>query len=225
MRYLLRIRCWQYRQLTKVIWKCSFLLLLFCDEDMLSCSSYRLLCFGRVGGNDDKPHSSLSSEYKVPLKRIPLCIIFNTWILQVHRAPRPTRPDKARRLGYKAKQGYVIYRISMRRGGRKRPVAKGCPYGRLPNFFLWVDFRLRSFQMICSFMMITTMHHSYSWCWVIPLIPDFPTLANCEPQPSLLPQRLRFSCNTAFPQVSPRPLVRSTSRSRRGISSQLPRRG
>merc|ERR1711982_57728 len=45
-------------------------------------------------------------------------------------APRPTRPDKARRLGYKAKQGYVIYRISMRRGGRKRPVAKGCPYGK-----------------------------------------------------------------------------------------------
>jgi len=65
MRYLLRIRCWQYRQLTKV-----------------------------------------------------------------HRAPRPTRPDKARRLGYKAKQGFVIYRISMRRGGRKRPVAKGCPYGK-----------------------------------------------------------------------------------------------
>merc|ERR1712011_762 len=64
MRYLLRIRCWQYRQLTKV-----------------------------------------------------------------HRAPRPTRPDKARRLGYKAKQGFVIYRIAMRRGGRKRPVAKGCPYG------------------------------------------------------------------------------------------------
>merc|ERR1712071_533168 len=26
--------------------------------------------------------------------------------------------------------GYVIYRISMRRGGRKRPVAKGCPYGK-----------------------------------------------------------------------------------------------
>merc|ERR1711963_541209 len=29
-----------------------------------------------------------------------------------------------------AKQGYVIYRISMRRGGRKRPVAKVCPYGK-----------------------------------------------------------------------------------------------
>ena len=28
------------------------------------------------------------------------------------------------------KIGYVIYRIAMRRGGRKRPVAKGCPYGK-----------------------------------------------------------------------------------------------
>ena len=65
MRYLLRIRCWQYRQLAKV-----------------------------------------------------------------HRVPRSTRPDKARRLGYKNKQGFVIYHIAMRRGGRKRPVAKGCPYGK-----------------------------------------------------------------------------------------------
>lgn len=40
LRFLLRVRCWQYRQLTKM-----------------------------------------------------------------HRAPRPSRPDKARRLGYKAKQG------------------------------------------------------------------------------------------------------------------------
>lgn len=43
LRFLLRIRCWQYRQLTKL-----------------------------------------------------------------HRAPRPSRPDKARRLGYKAKQGTYL---------------------------------------------------------------------------------------------------------------------
>ena len=48
----------------------------------------------------------------------------------IHRAPRPTRPDKARRLGYRAKQGYVVYRIRVRRGGRKRPVPKGCTYGK-----------------------------------------------------------------------------------------------
>ncbi|XP_044757524.1 60S ribosomal protein L15 [Coccinella septempunctata] len=48
----------------------------------------------------------------------------------LHRVPRPTRPDKARRLGYKAKQGYVIFRIRVRRGGRKRPVPKGATYGK-----------------------------------------------------------------------------------------------
>jgi large subunit ribosomal protein L15e len=48
----------------------------------------------------------------------------------IHRASRPSRPDKARRLGYKAKQGFVIYRIRVRRGGRKRQVAKGCTYGK-----------------------------------------------------------------------------------------------
>ena len=48
----------------------------------------------------------------------------------IHRAPRPTRPDKARRLGYKAKQGYVIYRVRVKRGGRKRPVVKGQTYGK-----------------------------------------------------------------------------------------------
>ena len=42
----------------------------------------------------------------------------------IHRASRPSRPDKARRLGYKAKQGFVIYRIRVRRGGRKRPAPK-----------------------------------------------------------------------------------------------------
>lgn len=48
----------------------------------------------------------------------------------IHRASRPSRPDKARRLGYKAKQGFVIYRIRIRRGGRKKPVPKGIVYGK-----------------------------------------------------------------------------------------------
>ena len=48
----------------------------------------------------------------------------------IHRASRPSRPDKARKLGYKAKQGYVIYRIRVRRGGRKRPAPKGMICGK-----------------------------------------------------------------------------------------------
>ncbi|KAK9811451.1 hypothetical protein WJX72_004104 [[Myrmecia] bisecta] len=49
------------------------------------------------------------------------------------RLTGPSRPDKARRLGYKAKQGYVIYRVRVRRGGRKKPVHKGIVYGKPVN--------------------------------------------------------------------------------------------
>ncbi|RWS04876.1 60S ribosomal protein L15-like protein [Dinothrombium tinctorium] len=49
------------------------------------------------------------------------------------RVPRPTRPEKARRLGYKCKQGFVIYRVRVRRGGRKKQVPKGATYGKPKN--------------------------------------------------------------------------------------------
>ncbi|KAK9822653.1 hypothetical protein WJX81_003797 [Elliptochloris bilobata] len=49
------------------------------------------------------------------------------------RLTGPTRPDKARRMGYKAKQGYVVYRVRVRRGGRKKPVHKGIVYGKPVN--------------------------------------------------------------------------------------------
>ena len=43
---------------------------------------------------------------------------------------RPTRIDAARRLGYKAKQGFAIFRTRVRRGDRKRPVHKGIVNGK-----------------------------------------------------------------------------------------------
>jgi large subunit ribosomal protein L15e len=51
----------------------------------------------------------------------------------IHRVTRPSRPDKAHRMGYVRKQGYVIYRVRVRRGGRKRPVSKGIVYGKPKN--------------------------------------------------------------------------------------------
>ena len=54
----------------------------------------------------------------------------------IHRASRPSRPDKARRLGYKAKQGYVIYRVRVRRGNRKKQVPKGEPGLRLSSLVI-----------------------------------------------------------------------------------------
>lgn len=43
----------------------------------------------------------------------------------IKRVERPTRLDRARGLGYKAKQGFVIVRVRVRRGGarKKRPVS------------------------------------------------------------------------------------------------------
>lgn len=38
----------------------------------------------------------------------------------VVRVEKPTRIDKARRLGYKAKQGFVIVRVKVRRGGARK---------------------------------------------------------------------------------------------------------
>lgn len=48
----------------------------------------------------------------------------------VHRIERPSRLDRARRLGYKAKQGIVVIRTRVGRGGmrKQRPVA-----GRRPK--------------------------------------------------------------------------------------------
>jgi large subunit ribosomal protein L15e len=39
----------------------------------------------------------------------------------VKRIPHPTRLDRARSLGYKAKQGIVLVRVRVRRGGAKKP--------------------------------------------------------------------------------------------------------
>ncbi|MGH9989116.1 MAG: 50S ribosomal protein L15, partial [Nitrososphaera sp.] len=48
----------------------------------------------------------------------------------IHRIEKPSRLDRARRLGYKAKQGIVIVRARVGRGGmrKQRPVS-----GRRPK--------------------------------------------------------------------------------------------
>lgn len=39
----------------------------------------------------------------------------------VHRVEHPTRIERARALGYKAKQGYVVIRVRIRKGGARKP--------------------------------------------------------------------------------------------------------
>ena len=52
---------------------------------------------------------------------------------KITRVNRPTRTDKAHKLGYKAKQGFCVYRVAVRRGGRKRPVTHGIVHGKPVN--------------------------------------------------------------------------------------------
>mmetsp|Transcript_2216 Transcript_2216/g.9597 ORF Transcript_2216/g.9597 Transcript_2216/m.9597 type:complete len:206 (-) Transcript_2216:81-698(-) len=49
---------------------------------------------------------------------------------RITRLHKPTRTEKAHRLGFKAKQGYSVYRVAVRRGGRKRPNNKGIVFGK-----------------------------------------------------------------------------------------------
>jgi len=51
----------------------------------------------------------------------------------LHRVQTPTRPAKARQMGYKAKQGFSVFRIRVRRGCRKRLAPKGATYGKPVN--------------------------------------------------------------------------------------------
>ena len=55
-----------------------------------------------------------------------------TWRTQpvVTRLEKPSRIDRARSLGYKAKQGYIVVRTRIRRGGRRKPRPK---MGRKPR--------------------------------------------------------------------------------------------
>ncbi len=48
----------------------------------------------------------------------------------ITRLEGPTDPARARRLGYKAKQGFVVVRVRVPKGGRKRPKPAG---GRVPK--------------------------------------------------------------------------------------------
>ncbi len=57
------------------------------------------------------------------------------FLMELRRQPsivrvKPARPDKARMLGYKAKTGFIVVRVRIKKGGRKRRQVHG---GRKPS--------------------------------------------------------------------------------------------
>lgn len=70
-----------------------------------------------------KPKQNLGDIYKqklVSFRKEPVTI----------RLDQPTRPDRARAVGYRAKQGIIVVRQKVTRGGRQRPQIK---HGRRPK--------------------------------------------------------------------------------------------
>lgn len=54
----------------------------------------------------------------------------------IKKLDKPTRLDRARRLGYRAKQGFIVVRTRIAKGGRKRPSErKGRKPKKLGMFF------------------------------------------------------------------------------------------
>jgi len=63
------------------------------------------------------------------------------------RIEHPTRIDRARSLGYKAKQGYVVVRQKLLRGGRLRPKITG---GRRPKHYRRRKIVSKNYQQIAE---------------------------------------------------------------------------
>ena len=63
------------------------------------------------------------------------------------RIKKPTRVDKARSLGYKAKQGFILVRQRVRRGGRMRPKPSG---GRRPKRYTRRKVVKKNYQWIAE---------------------------------------------------------------------------
>lgn len=64
----------------------------------------------------------------------------------VHKVSHPTYVERAHKLGYKAKQGFTIYRVRVKRGCRKRPYNNGNTRGKPSNAGIYQIKPARSLQ-------------------------------------------------------------------------------
>ena len=65
----------------------------------------------------------------------------------IERVEHPTRPDRARNLGFRAKQGFVVARVRVIRGGKRNPsIKKGRDGGNLSSRIA----QSKNYQWICE---------------------------------------------------------------------------
>ena len=107
----------------------------------------------------------------------------------VKRVEKPTRLDRARALGYKAKKGFVVVRVRVRKGGRRRKKPKR---GRKPSKAGMVRFtpkkskrwiaeekaqrKFPNLEVLNSYWVAS--NGTYSWYEVIMVDPNSPIIRN-----------------------------------------------
>ena len=84
-----------------------------------------------------KPDSKVMKERYIQWRKEPVTV----------RLDKPTRLDRARSLGYRAKPGIVVVRQRVKRGGRQRPKFKG---GRRPKTMRRTKIVAKSYQWVCE---------------------------------------------------------------------------
>lgn len=87
--------------------------------------------------SDDKEVSALQKERLIQWRKEHATI----------RVQRPTRIDRARSLGYKAKKGFFVVRQRVIRGGKQRPDIKG---GRRSAHSGQKKYNSKNYQTICE---------------------------------------------------------------------------
>lgn len=107
----------------------------------------------------------------------------------VVRVERPTRPDRARALGYKAKQGFIIVRVRVRKGGLRkqrpnkgrRPKRMGV-YGFAPAKSLRLIAEERAARRYPNLEVLNSYYvgedGNYKWFEVILVDPHHPAVQN-----------------------------------------------
>jgi large subunit ribosomal protein L15e len=107
----------------------------------------------------------------------------------VVRVERPTRLNRARALGYKAKQGFVIVRVRVRKGGQRKPRPDS---GRRPKrmgvygYATWKSLRLiaeeRAARKFPNLEVLNSYYVGedgrYKWFEVIMVDPNHPAIQN-----------------------------------------------
>ena len=125
-----------------------------------------------------KPDPAVLRQYMISWRKDPSVI----------KIERPLRLDRARSLGYKAKEGILVARVRVPRGGRKREAFKGGRRSRnrgrkkiVAKSYQWIaeeraNQKFHNFEVLNSYLV--AKDGIYAWYEVLLIDPNHPAIRN-----------------------------------------------